>query len=145
MLAERKWLLECRATLCIRHAPHCNPHLLAEMLCAAQQCSSGSTKICTGKQPSRACLQVHTKQFAGRGEQPYFSAMPSATLRSMSFFLRPCSAGAMSSRVSAAVPTTPVVMLRTNDPKRLLVPLALLSLAPPASAASSSSSSANHK
>ena len=47
---------------------------------------------------------------------PHFSAISSATLRSMSLRLSCASAPAMSSRVSAAVPTTLTPRLRTNAP-----------------------------
>ena len=75
----------------------------------------------------------------------HFSAMFSATLRSIRRRLRSLSAGSMSSRVSAAVPTTDVLMLRTQELRKLLpaCPSALPACPVPAESSSSSSSSSS--
>ena len=62
------------------------------------------------KRPSSTDLRV---QGYGRA---HFSAISSATLRSMSLRLSCASALSMSARVSAAVPTTLTPRLRTNAP-----------------------------
>ena len=72
----------------------------------------------------------------------HLSAMFSATLRSMRRPLSARSAGAMSSRVSAAVPTTDVLMLRTQPLRKPPPPGASALPGCPPGAASSSSSSA---
>ena len=95
----------------------------------------------------RATKNYH-QHFQNTGACPikaHFSAMPSATLRSMSLRLSCARAGAMSPRVSAAVPTTLVATLRTNALSRPPPPPDLAAPPPFAAVSSSSSSAGSHK
>lgn len=98
------------------------------------------TCMCTKRHQSHRPTKFMRSAYTERPGDAHFSAISSATLRSMSLRFSWARAGWMSALDSAAVPITFTPKLRTKLPSRLLAPLAEAAAA--GAAASSSSSSA---